>query len=72
MYPYFNPEEKKYVRKYDKFGPLSGMYCKWTLENTEGAMKKGTIQRNFQQDQEKQQETQHNMCCIPLYANKHK
>ena len=28
MYPFFNPEEKKYVRKYDKLGPLSGMYCK--------------------------------------------
>jgi len=27
MYPYFNPEKTKYVRKYDKF-PSSGMYCK--------------------------------------------
>jgi hypothetical protein len=25
MYPYFNPEQKKYVRKYDKFVPSSGM-----------------------------------------------
>lgn len=28
MYPYFNPEEKKYVRKYDNFISLSGMYFK--------------------------------------------
>jgi hypothetical protein len=27
LYPYFNPEQKKYVRKYDNFVPLSGMYC---------------------------------------------
>ncbi len=26
LYPYFNPEQKKYVRKYDNFVPLSGMY----------------------------------------------
>jgi hypothetical protein len=28
MYPYFNPEQKKYVRKYDNFVPMSGMYFK--------------------------------------------
>jgi hypothetical protein len=44
------------------------------LENTEGTINKWTFQRNWQQDEGKQNKTktQHNMCCTPLCTNKHK
>ena len=52
-----------------------GKYKMDSLEKlaTRRGNKKWTIQRNWQQDEEKQNKnTQHNMCLIPLYANKHK
>jgi len=52
--------------------------CLWVnkmLENSEGAIKKKAIQRNWQQRVHKPKEnktkTQHNMCWTPLYANKY-
>jgi hypothetical protein len=45
---------------------------KYMLENTEGEIKKWKIQRNWQQNEENQAKTQHNMCWTTLCANKHK
>jgi hypothetical protein len=46
------------------------------LGNTEGAIQKWTIQRYWQNKVHKTKKnktkTLHNMCCTPLYTNKHK
>jgi len=51
-----------------------GKYYKYTLENTEGAINKRTIQRNWQHrvhnTTKNKTKTQHNMCWTPLCANK--
>jgi len=53
-----------------------GKYYKYMLENTEGAINKRTIQRNWQHrvhsTMKNKTKTQHNMCWTPLCANKHK
>ena len=46
--------------------------CKYTLENTEGAIKKWTIQRNWQHCVHKKQNEDKQNKNTPLYVNKYR
>jgi hypothetical protein len=45
------------------------MNIKYTVENTEGAIKNGQSRETGMLGYTIQTKTQHNMCCTPIYAN---
>jgi hypothetical protein len=51
--------------------PSSIRQLKWTLGNTEGAIKSGQTRETGHIGYTRRRKTQHNMCGIPKYEEKH-